>query len=74
MEVIRPGTRVVLGGGDDVFEATVSSVDIGMNLRILYRCSWWSGREFKDVWIDGPLVRTKELRPDLMRVGFATPE
>ncbi len=71
MEVIRPGARVWLGEENDKFEATVTSVRIDMDGRTTYLCAWWSGREFKEFWIDAPLVKTAGVRPDTVRLGFA---
>ena len=70
MKVIKPGTRVLLGEPGDTFEATVFAVQIDMNGRILYRCSWWSGRELKDVWLDGPLVSPADAEARPLSVGF----
>ncbi len=69
MEVIQPGSRVSVGDAEGRFEAFVAAVQIGMNGSVNYRCSWWIGREFKDMWIDGPLVQDADDKPPLS-IGF----
>lgn len=73
LEVIRPGSQVLLGEEHDYFEAVVACVDVGIGNRVLYRCSWWIGREFKDVWVDAAFVRPAAGRTEKLSVGFRGP-
>lgn len=70
LTVIAPGARVQLGSDSDTFEGIVTAVKVEMNGRILYCCSWWSGRDLKDMWIEAQMVKAADADAPPLAIGF----
>jgi hypothetical protein len=68
IEVIPPGTQVLIGNGDDRITGTVLEVIIGFT-GVQYKVVWWSGRERKEQWMQ-PLELLMTSPPEKFIIGF----
>lgn len=67
MEVIRPGSSVVVDG--DIRGTVIEINVVGEGLAVSYNVAWWSGRERKTEWVDASEVVEGSKR-SRVRLGF----
>ncbi len=65
IEVIKPGTRVMIAG----ITSTVTAVQIGEAGHVLYLVVWWDGRTRKSEWVESSEV-SMFLNDSTTRIGF----
>ena len=70
--VLKYGSKVLVGHGNDSFIATVIGVAIYESERTQYQVVYWDGRERKEVWVNKSEVFTNDSRCTVktMKVGF----
>ena len=71
VNLIAPGSTVMIGTNEKI-EATVSSIAIGANNRVLYECVWWSGRTRNEQWLEECEVKIRPSDYQHLQVGFGS--
>lgn len=73
IDVLKYGSKVLVGYGNDSFIATVIGVAIYESERTQYQVVYWDGRERKMVWLDKSEVNTNDSRCTVktIKVGFS---
>ncbi len=72
IDVLKYGSKVLVGYGNDSFIATVIGVALYEGDSVQYKIVYWSGRERKEVWVNKSEVFTNDSRCTVktMKVGF----
>ena len=73
IDVLKYGSKVLVGHGNDSFIATVIGVAIYEDDRVQYKIVYWDKRERKDVWVNKSEVCTNDSRCTVktMKIGFS---
>lgn len=72
IEVIMPGSTVEFTHSGDGVTGVVTGVQVSMDLRLLYRVTWWEARTKKEEWVFPAEIREYYGKEPLV-IGFALP-
>lgn len=76
LSIYPPGTAVLLGRHDDPPTDRPRATVLSASLRgsdyscVSYLCSWWTGGDHREEWLDSEIVEPVDTTAPMMRVAW----